>query len=75
MVVKLCKRNPGAMTAIMEMMEYTPIVDPSNMLGLFSPLLTLDRIGIYGTDIYVLWSDICDKNIIKTLTIKTHKPQ
>jgi hypothetical protein len=27
--------------------------------------LMLDEYGIYGTDIYVLFSDICDRNILK----------
>lgn len=43
-------------------------IDPDG-LGEWSGLLSLDARGIYGTDIYVLWSDICQKNTSKMLAL------
>lgn len=52
-VVKMCDGNPGAMTVLMELMKKKD----------FPSILSLDSHEIYGTDIYVLWNDICDRNL------------
>jgi len=44
-------------------------IDPDNIMGGLGYLLDLDTLGIYGTDIYVLWSDICGKNVAKMVTV------
>lgn len=58
--VKMGEGNPGAMTAMMQLIGYT-----KTSFGGFGSILHLDSFEIYGTDIYVLWSDICERDIVK----------
>lgn len=67
-VIKMSDGNPGAMTALMEMLESSNI-DPDGAMGGLVPILSLDTHGIYGTDIYVLHSDICGREMPKTLAV------
>lgn len=56
-LVKMSNGNPGAVVALSELLKFN-----DSGLGL---ILWLDDFGIYGTDIYVLYSDICDKDVKK----------
>lgn len=67
-VVKMSDGNPGAVSALMGMLQSSHI-DPDSAMGGLAPVLSLDTIGIYGTDIYVLHSDICGKDMAKTLAV------
>lgn len=67
-VVKMCEGNPGAMNVLMEMLISNNI-DPDNGLGGLGAILMLDSLGIYGTDIYVLCNDICNKSLPKMLAV------
>ena len=67
-ILKMSDGNPGALNAIMQILEPNNI-DPDNSLGGFGVVLLLDTYGIYGTDIYVLYSDICGKDLAKTLAV------
>ena len=64
---KLSEGNPGALVAMIEMYEKNPNIDPQDITKGLGPLLSLDSLGIYGTDIYILHSDICEKNVVHTL--------
>lgn len=67
--MKLAEGNSGAMSAIMSLMGDAEKIDPQAFAGGLGVLLSLDSYGIYGTDIYVLWSDICGKDNVKTLAV------
>ena len=58
LLVKMCDGNPGALTAMCCM-------GPKNPTDALPFWLMLDVFGIYGTDIYVLFSDICDRDVNK----------
>ena len=62
MVIKMSDGNPGAINAISLLMS-----QPDGVLPLhgFPCLLLLDTLGIYGTDIYILFSDNCNKDVVK----------
>lgn len=68
-VIKMCEGNPGAMTALMEVVKYGEQVDPNDFMGGLEKILALDTLEIYGTDIYVLWNDICDRNTSKMIAV------
>lgn len=68
-VVKMCEGNPGAMTALVEVIKYGKQVDPNDFMGGLGKILALDTLEIYGTDIYVLWNDICDRNTSKMIAV------
>lgn len=67
-VAKMSEGNPGAMSALMEMIIPNNI-DPDNVIGGLGAIMLLDTWGIYGTDIYVLHSDICGRQLSKTLAV------
>ena len=60
--------NPGALTAMMEIMT-SDHIHPDNVLGGYSAIMRLDTWEIYGTDIYVFWSDICGKDTTKMMAV------
>ncbi len=66
-VVELSEGNPGAVTALMEAMTCERALN--GPMGAFYPLLGLDGWEIYGSDIYVLWNDICDRDADKMVSI------
>jgi hypothetical protein len=68
-IAKLSDGNPGAGSALMTLSMDAERIDPQSFGGPLSPLLSFDSCGIYGTDIYVLWSDICNKDSSRTLAV------
>jgi hypothetical protein len=62
--MKMSDGNPGAFNAIMGLIKSGGAIDPDDAMGGVGVLLSLDTLGIYGTDIYVLWSDICQCNTV-----------
>lgn len=68
-VVKMSEGNPGAMTALMEVIKCGEQVDPDDFMGGLGKILALDTLEIYGTNIYVLWNDICDRNTSKMIAV------
>lgn len=67
-VAKMSEGNFGAMDALMGLLK-SDHIDPDNMMGGLGVVLFLDTLGIYGTDIYVLYSDICSKDLPKMMAV------
>ena len=67
-IIKMSDGNPDAMNVLMQMLQPNKI-DPDNGLGGLGAILMLDSLGIYGTDIYVLNSNICERNLAKMLAV------
>lgn len=61
--------NPGAITVIMELIAETPAIDPDNLLGGIGNVLFLDTYGIYGSDIWVFYKDLCGQDIVNVITV------
>lgn len=59
---KMSEGNPGALTAIMECITKGPSIDPDDAFGGLGSILYLDTWEIYGSNIYILWNDICKRN-------------
>jgi len=68
-MVKMAKGNPGAVTALIVLFDNTTEIDPDNAFGPFGGIILLDTFGIYGTDIYVLYNDICARQIHLMLAV------
>lgn len=66
-VMKLSEGNPGALTACMEMVMTLPQVDPQDIFGGLSALLSLDTNRIYGPRIWMLYKDVCGQNASKAI--------
>jgi len=68
-IIKMAEGNPGAISALMNLIEASERIDPQNGLGKIAPLFSLDIYGIYGTDIYVLYNDKCSRSSRKTILL------
>lgn len=68
-IMKVGEGNPGAIEALIRIDRESENIDKQNMLGGLSYILELDKLNIYGTDIYVLYSDICAKNLPQMLAV------
>ena len=68
--VKLAGGNPGALEALWSFFPViTDIFKEHQGEALFQIFMFLDTYRIYGTDIYVFWSDICEKDTFKTIAV------
>ena len=56
-IIEMSEGNPGALTCMMEMIDSNPMA----MLD----ILYFDSLGIYGSKIYMLWNDCCDRDMNK----------
>lgn len=61
-LIVMSEGNPGAAVALSELLK-------NDDEGGLSLILWLDQWGIYGTDIYVLYSDICRKDVKKMAAV------
>lgn len=52
-VVRLSERNPGAMTALCELLKNYSM----------APLIQLDKMNIRGYKIWLVYKDVCDQNV------------
>ena len=69
MILKMSEGNPGAATTLMEMLKEGGKIDPDSAFAGFTGIINLDSFGIYGTNIYILYSDICGRDVLKTLAV------
>ena len=84
-LLKLTEGNPGAATVLVKIVKEADTIDPDASLGHLAILLDLDTLEIYGSNIWILYKDICGQSIkhfiatlrawqlgfISALTIKT----
>ena len=68
-ILKMSDGNPGAITAMSDILKEAADIDPQSAMGGMGPILMLDTWEIYGTDIYVLWSDKCQRDVRKMLML------
>ena len=68
-VTKMSDGNPGALAALCEILKLGTEIDPQGMMGGLGAILGLDTLGIYGSDIYILWSDQCHKDTRELLML------
>ena len=68
-IIKLCKGNPGALSALSMMVMASAETDPDSAFGATTPLITLDEMAIYGSDIWILFKDVCKQDVTVTLAM------
>ena len=68
-IAKMSDGNPGAAGVLMQMFAEGGKIDPDDFMEGMGSILALDSHAIYGTDIYVLHSDICGKELAKTIAV------
>ena len=62
-ITKLSEGNPGAISVCIKLITENEKIDPDSTLAYLSSLLLLDSLGIYGSNIWILYKDICNQNI------------
>jgi hypothetical protein len=68
-LVKMAEGNPGALSAMIDILQKHDAIDPQAAMGGIGAILMLDTWGIYGSSIYVLWNDKCDRDTRKMLLL------
>jgi hypothetical protein len=68
-IVKMAEGNPGAAIVMGGIMKDHDRIDPQSMMGGIGALMALDGHGIYGSAIYVLFSDKCNKDMRRMLML------
>ena len=65
--VKMAEGNPGAVTVIVQLIDDKS--DPDSWAGGIGNLLSLDTHGIYGSNIWVMFKNCCNQNILNVVTV------
>ena len=68
-LVKMSDGNPGALVAMISLMEKTKEIDPQSVLGSMAPIMSFDTHEIYGSSIYIIFNDKCGGDVRKTLLL------
>lgn len=68
MMIKMSDGNPGAVGALMSLLTDST-TDPDSALGGIGKIMSLDEYGIYGTDVYVFFNDICERDVKKMIGV------
>lgn len=68
-IMGMSEGNPGALNAIMGTMEINAEVDPDSALGNMGTVIMLDSFKIYGSDIWVLYKDVCGQSALNMIAI------
>lgn len=56
-LITMSEGNPGALTCMMQMLQTNPMS--------FMDILLFDKMGIYGSKIYMVWNDCCGRDMKK----------
>ncbi len=64
-IVKLSDGNPGAMSMLFGIIKHKE----DDFVDLLSIFLTIDKMGLYGSHLYMLWNDCCNRDTEKTIQV------
>ena len=65
-LVKMSEGNPGGLTVLIEIVKHGATIDPDCGEPILQ-ILHLDSLGLYGSRIWMLYKDVCNQNLSKTL--------
>jgi hypothetical protein len=68
-IANMSEGNPGAVKVIINLMKFTPKIDPQAMFGGLAPLMSLDTLNIYGSRIWMLYKDVCKESVFQTIAV------
>ena len=68
-VMAMVDGNPGAVQVVMGLVENNAEIDPMSFLGPITAVTQLDGLGIYGSDIWCLYKDVCGTDLIKLMAV------
>lgn len=68
-ITKIAEGNPGALRVCMELLLNGSAIDPDSVMGGLGNLLSLDTHGIYGSEVWMLYKDVCGEDLTDTIGI------
>lgn len=68
-VAIMSEGNPGAIQAMCDILSTCQRIYPYLTKTGYNYIALLDKFGIYGTDIYVLYNDICERKVGRMLSV------
>jgi hypothetical protein len=70
-MMKMSEGNPGAIYVMAQMLKYGRFIDPTPEPVL--KIMHLDGMGIYGSQIWVLYKDICGESLVNLLALLRYR--
>ena len=67
-LVKMSEGNPGALSVLIRILN-NPQIDPDSFMGPMGAILSLDTLELYGSNIWILYKDVCGESISKMLAV------
>jgi hypothetical protein len=64
---KMSEGNPGALTVCLGILEHGDKIDPDDVMGGLGVILSLDSLELYGAKIWMLFKDVCEKELPQML--------
>ena len=61
--------NAGALKVLTDSLQKSPEIDPENVFQELGFIINLDAFEIYGSNIWILYKDICRENLSKTIAM------
>ena len=68
-LINMADGNPGAISALMEILKEGDAIDPQAFMGGLGAIMILDTWKIYGSDIYILFNDKCNRDVRQMLML------
>ena len=62
-ITKIVEGNPGALRVCCELVENVQTIDPNHFAGPFAPILLLDSFDLYGSEVWMLYKDVCNYQV------------
>lgn len=69
MIIEMSDGIPGCLFVLMDLYTKSPEIDKANALAGFGPIVALDSYRIYGSDVWILYKDICGEKLYKLIAI------
>ena len=66
-LLKMGEGNPGASNVIAKTLTSGATIDPHGFAGGLGCILMMDTYKIYGSDIWMLYKDVCNEDIANVL--------
>ena len=64
-IIKLSEGNPGALSFLFEIIKYYG----NDQANLIADFLIIDNMRLYGSYLYMLWNDCCNRDVKKSLEV------
>ena len=72
--MKMSKGVPGAIVVLSNLLRDGATIDPDSCLGPLGPILSLDTLGVYGSNVWLLYKDICGENLsAMVMVLRAHQ--